>query len=273
MAIERENWTLAVLHDPSAVSEAASDFVSTTVLSKPDAAITFPTGSTPLGMFDVLAARAGRGEIDFSGVEIFCLDEYVGVTAEDPNSLSRWLWNGLLSRIGIRPHQFHPLPVTADGDELEAAAAGYDQMIPRGGLDLAVLGLGPNGHIGYNEPGSSAESRTRVIALTPESRTQASAYWEGAIPIPELAMTMGVGTLLEAKQIVLLVTGFAKAEILRRTVEEPMSADVPASWLRLAGPRLTIVADEAAASRLSIVHSGFQGRVADRGGDTHDGRS
>ena len=222
--------------------------------SKPDAAITFPTGATPLGMFDVLAARAARGEIDFSGVSIFCLDEYVGVTVEDPNSLTRWLRDALLNRIGIKPDHVHTLPVTAD--DLVAAAAEFEEAISaRGGLDLAVLGLGPNGHIGYNEPGSSVDSRTRVITLTPESRHQASAYWEGAIPIPDQAMTMGVGTLLESKQIVLLVIGEAKAAMLRRTLEEPMSADVPASWLRIAGSRLTIIADEAAASELSIVHS------------------
>jgi glucosamine-6-phosphate deaminase len=133
----------------------------------------------------------------------------------------------------------------------------YEEAIAeRGGLDLAVLGLGPNGHIGYNEPGSSADSRTRVITLTPESLEQASAYWEGAVPIPSLAMTMGVGTLLESKQIVLLVIGEAKAEMLRRALEEPMTADVPASWLRLARSRLTVIADQEAASRVIDTGSG-----------------
>ena len=98
------------------------------------------------------------------------------------------------------------------------------------------------------------DSRTRIVALTPESRNQASAYWEGSLAIPDQAMTMGVGTLLESKQIVLLVTGLAKADILRRTLEEPMSEEVPASWLRIAGPCLTVIADEAAASRLE--HTG-----------------
>ncbi len=223
-------------------------------------------------MFDVLAARAARGEIDFSGVAVFCLDEYVGVTVEDPNSLTRWLRDALLNRIGIKPDQLHTLPVTAD--DLVAAAAEFDEAIAaRGGLDLAILGLGPNGHIGYNEPGSSADSRTRVIALTPESRDQASAYWEGALPIPDQAMTMGVGTLLEAKQIVLLVTGEAKADMLRRTLEEPMSADVPASWLRIAGPRLTVIADEAAASDSQPCSSGTPASPDDRGGDSRDGRN
>jgi glucosamine-6-phosphate deaminase len=249
-----ENWTLTVLPDAPAASESAADIVSNTLLRKPDAAITFPTGATPLGMFDVLAARAARGEIDFSGASIFCLDEYVGVTDEDPNSFTRWLSEVLLDRIGIKSDQLHTLPVTAD--DLFASAAKFEEAISaRGGLDLAVLGLGPNGHVGYNEPGSSVDSRTRVITLTPESRHQASAYWEGSIPIPHQAMTMGVATLLESKQTVLLVIGEAKAVMLRRTLEEPVSADVPASLLRSAGPRLIIIADEAAASELSLVHS------------------
>ena len=249
MVKARENWKIAVYRDEAAASLAAADRVAETVLGESDATISLPTGSTPLMMFDILAARAARGEIDFSAVHLFCLDEYLGVTPEDPMSLTRWLWDAFLRRVGFSPNQVHPLPATAD--DLVAAAAEFEGAIAsRGGLDLAVLGLGPNGHIGYNEPGSSADSRTRVLALTPESRAQASAYWEGAVPIPDRAMTMGVGTLLEAKQLVLLVTGEAKADILRRTLEEPMTADVPASWLRIAGPRLTVIADEAAASQL-----------------------
>ncbi len=261
-----ENWTLTVVHDARAASKSAADIVSTTLLSKPDAAIAFPTGTTPLGMFDVLSARAARGETDFSGVTIFCLDEYVGVTVQDPNSLIRWLSEALLNRIGIKPDQLHPLPVTAA--DLVASAAEFDGAVSaRGGLDLAILGLGPNGHIGYNEPGSSADSRTRLITLTAESRNQASAYWEGSLAIPDQAMTMGVGTLLESKQIVLLVTGEAKADMLRRTLQEPMSAEVPASWLRIAGPRLTVIADEAAARGLTLERSRSRATRDDHGGD------
>ena len=255
MVTGAENWKLIVVPDSVAASKTVADLVTETIQTNPSAAISLPTGSTPLAMFDILAARAARGEVDFSRIDFFCLDEYVGVTVEDPNSLTRWLWHALLDRIGVKAEQVHALPATMD--DLTAAAAKFDQSVSaRGDLDLAVLGLGPNGHIGYNEPGSSADSRTRVITLTPESRSQASAYWQGAVPIPDRAMTMGVGTLLEARQIALLVTGAAKSQILRRTLEEPMSADVPASWLRMAGPRLAVVADEAAASELSTVGSG-----------------
>jgi glucosamine-6-phosphate deaminase len=250
METRGRNWSVNVFRDAEAASEAAADAVATTVHGKSNAAISVPTGSTPLGMFEHLSARVASGELDFSDVDIFCLDEYVGVSRDDPGSLTRWLWDALLYRIGVRVEQVHALPSTAD--DLTAAASAYEAEIAvRGGLDLAVLGLGPNGHIGYNEPGSNADSRTRVISLTPESLSQASSYWEGAVSIPDRAMTIGVATLLESKRIVLLVTGGAKAEILRRTLEEPMGADVPASWLRLAGPRLEVIADGEAASSLS----------------------
>lgn len=249
------SWALNVLPDSMAASEAAADVIAATIQAKPDATITVPTGSTPLGMFDILAARVVRGDLDFSKVDIFCLDEYVGISQDELGSFTRWLWDALLHRIGVKPEQVHALPTTADN--LAAAANSYEEeLAAKGGLDLAVLGLGPNGHIGYNEPGSSANSRTRVVTLTPESLNQASDYWEGAVSIPDKAMTMGVGTLLESRQIVLLVAGDAKAEMLRRALEGPIGPDVPASWLRLAGSRFQVIADIAAASQLAVARAG-----------------
>lgn len=251
-AIDR--WKLTVVPDADAMSETAADIVAETVAAKPDAVVSVPTGSTPLGMFDLLAERAARGAIDLSHIELFCLDEYVGVSPNDPNSLTGWLQRALIERVGIPPHHIHPLPATAS--DIPAAAQHYERDLANlGGLDLAILGLGPNGHIAYNEPGSEADSRTRVVPLTPDSVTQAAAYWQGAVDIPDTAVTIGVGTLLEASQIVLLVSGNAKADMLHRTLEEPMSAEVPASWLRKAGHRFHVVADVAAASQISIQSS------------------
>jgi glucosamine-6-phosphate deaminase len=250
MAQADDAWRLTVVADEAAMSREAADVVTDTLLGKPDAVISLPTGTTPLGMYDILAARAARGEVDFSRLHFFCLDEYLDVSGDDPNSLTGWLQAAFISRAGIAPERAHTLPVTAE--DLDGAAGEYERdLAALGGLDLVVLGLGPNGHIAYNEPGSSAASRTRVITLTPESRTQAAAYWAGAVPVPEVAMTMGVGTLLEAKRIALIAAGPAKAEILRRALEEAMSPNVPASWLRLAGSRFEAIVDEAAASLLT----------------------
>ena len=245
-----EQWNLTVVPDARAMSEAAADIVAATVASKPDAVISVPTGSTPLGMFDALAERVSRGAIDLSDIQLFCLDEYVGVSAENPNSLTGWLQSAFIDRVGIPPDHVHALPATAS--DIHTAAETYERdLAALGGLDLAVLGLGPNGHVAYNEPGSPVDSRTRVVNLTPESIAQAAAYWEGAVSIPATAVTIGVGTLLEAKRIVLIVAGHAKADVLQAALEQPMSADVPASWLRQAGVRLLVIADEEAASRLN----------------------
>jgi glucosamine-6-phosphate deaminase len=251
---DEEGWTFRIVPDAAAMSRAAADVVAGTVQSKPNAVVTLPTGSTPLGMFDELAVMAAEGTVDFSQIELFCLDEYVGVTPDDPNSLTGWLQQALIDRVGIDPHRVHPLPATAS--DLAAAAARYEHDLARfGGLDLAVLGLGPNGHVAYNEPGSACDSRTRVVDLTEESLSQASAYWQGAVPIPTVAMTIGVGTLLKARHIVLIVAGEAKAEILRRALQEPPSSEVPASCLRHAGPRLEVIADAAAARALATEHA------------------
>jgi glucosamine-6-phosphate deaminase len=250
-SIETDQVIVTVVPDASAMSMMAADVVAETIRRKPDAAICLPTGSTPLGMFDVLASRAASGELDFSRVELYCLDEYVGVGRCDPNSLTGWLWSAFVTRVGIDPQRVRMLPTTEE-HPAEAAAVFDRDLRHRGGLDLAVLGLGPNGHIGYNEPGSPLASRTRVVELTPESIRQAAAYWSDPVQVPNLAITLGVGTLLEADRIVLIVSGPAKAQILRRALEEPASSDVPASWLRHAGQRLQVIVDQDAAKELSL---------------------
>jgi glucosamine-6-phosphate deaminase len=238
---------VVVLGDAAAVARAAADVVEETVRRKPGAAISVPTGSTPLPMFAELIGRVRRGEFDLSRVRLFCLDEYVGVATGEPNSLTGWLRRVFADPAGIPAAHVHALPSTEP--EVDDGLRRYEaDLAAHGGLELAVLGLGGNGHIAYNEPGSAANSRTRVLTLTPESVAQAAHYFEGR-SVPTQAMTVGIGTLLEARRIVLVVTGAAKVDVLRRTLHEPMTAEVPASWLRLAGERLTVIVDEAAMRR------------------------
>jgi glucosamine-6-phosphate deaminase len=239
---------VTVVPNYTAMSRRAAELVAETVNQTPGAAIAVPTGSTPLGMFDELIGMIKNKEVDLSETQIFCLDEYLGVTREDPNSLTGWLWKAFLGPACIPSRHVHAIDTT-DPDPA-AASARYEQaLIALGGLELAVLGLGPNGHIAYNEPGSAADTRTRAVDLTPQSIAQASAYWENTVPIPSRAMTIGVGTLLDARRIALIVSGADKADMLRRALDEPMSADVPASWLRLAGDRYEVIADEASLSK------------------------
>jgi glucosamine-6-phosphate deaminase len=240
-------FAFEVLADAAAAGRRAAGEVARAVVDKPDLVLAVPTGSTPLPMFDELADRVASGELDLSGVRLFGLDEYVGVSPDDPNSLTGWLRHAFVERVGLPWENVRAVDATAT--DLTAACQRYEaDLAAVGGLDLAILGLGPNGHIAYNEPGSAATSRTRMLDLTPESVAQAKSYWKPGVSTPSRGVTMGVGTLLEADRIVLLVTGAAKADMLRRTLEEPMTADVPASWLRLAPEKLLVIADDAAAA-------------------------
>ena len=241
--------TVVVVKDADAMSHKAAEIVADVLTMRPTAPISLPTGSTPVGMFNELIAASQANELDLSRFQLFCLDEYLGVTPDNPNTLTSWLKRTLIEPAGIPMANVHTLPV--DDADPAAGANQYDQAIrDAGNLALAVLGIGNNGHIAYNEPGSDADSRTRVIDLTQESIDQAAGYFDGA-SVPTKAMTVGVGTLMESDRIVLIAAGSGKAEILRRALKEPMSSDVPASWLRLVPDRVTMILDEAAASLLS----------------------
>ncbi len=240
--------TLTVVRDYEAMSCRAADVVVQAIQAHPDGAITVPTGSTPSGMYQELVDRIHRGDADFSRVQIFCLDDYLGQTPEDEASLTKLLIQEFLEPGDIPAENVHFIPTTTA--DPHAAAEQYErEIVEAGGLELAVVGLGPNGHIAFNEPGSGPDTRTRVIDLTQESRDQNAAYYEGA-EIPAQAITMGLGTILGAKRILMIVSGQSKSEIVRETLTGPMTSDVPGSWLQLAGARLEVVMDKDAASAL-----------------------
>lgn len=245
-----EAWNLTVLPTLAAVSEHVANVVTATLRSKPDATIVLPTGSTPLPLFDILSARAARGEIDFSLVRFFSLDDYLGLSGTEPNSLTNWLRREFISRVNLNADRVHLVP--AGAADPERAAQAYDDLLTQsGGIDLMVLGIGGNGHVAFNEPGASEASRTRIVTLTPETQAQAAAYWQNTLGIPAQAMTMGIANMLEARRIVLIASGEGKAEALRSTVEGPITPDMPASLLRHAGNRFEIIADREAASLLN----------------------
>lgn len=246
------SYSIRVVESYDEMSQAAADIVQQTVEAAPGAAITVPTGQTPLGMYEELVRRVKAGTLDLNKTHIFLLDEYLGQGRDDEASLTRWLYESFLTPAGIPAEHIHEVPSTAA--DPEGAAAEFEvELADLGGLELAVVGLGPNGHVAFNEPGSPPDSRTRIVELAPESRQQSSAYWEGEAAIPERAMTMGLGTILSAKRIVLIVSGDSKAEILRRSLEEEPTLDVPASWLQNVGDRLEVIVDREAASGLTGV--------------------
>ncbi len=217
------------------LSVEAARIVGEAIRAKSHLLLCIPTGRTPRGMYRELIRLYRDRRIDFSRVSFFCLDEYVGLRADHPQSLRTFLWKEFLNYVNVRRANVY----TPDEN--------YESAIRKaGGIDLMVLGLGSNAHIAFNEPGSSFDSRTRIVDLA-DSTLLGMQNRFSANELPRQAITVGLGTIMDADRIVLLASGESKAEALRRTLTDEISSDVPASILRLHS-KVTIIADEAAAA-------------------------
>lgn len=235
---------LIVTCDYDELSRRAADDVAQLVREKPDAAVVLATGDTPLGMYRELAARRVRGELDTSRLRVFQLDEYVGLPPGDERSLYGWMGRAFLGPLAIPPERV--VRLEGDAADPEDACRRYvDSVRQAGGYDLAVLGLGPNGHLGYNEPPADAAAPTRIVALAPESIASGARYWGGPEQVPPRALTAGMDLLLAARRILLLVAGEHKRAILGETLDGPVVPEVPASYLRRADG-VTVITDRAA---------------------------
>jgi len=235
---------IEVVDDAASLARAGADLV--TGLVHPDGPVTIvpATGETPVGMYAELAARRARGDLDTSGVSVVQLDEYLGLERDDRRALFGWMGRTVLEPLAIDPGRVERLPT--DGD-LEEACAAFDRTLAaRGGIDVAILGLGVNGHLGFNEPPSDAASVTRPVELTPATIAANARYWGTERDVPTRAVTLGMRPLLDARAIVLLVSGAGKREIVRRALEGPVREDVPASFVRQARGTVTVIVDRAA---------------------------
>ena len=231
-----------IVADAAALALQAADEMALEMARKPSLSLLAATGNTPMATYGELASRRAAGTLDVSGLRVAQLDEYLGVSDEDPRSLYRWLERSLTAPLGVTPDRlvrFHAnaSDPNADCRDFESHLAGW------GGIDLAVLGLGPNGHLGFNEPPSPADAPTRVVELTAESLESNAPYWNG-LEVPRRAITAGMDLILASKRVLLLVSGEHKRGILRRALLGPITPDVPASLLRHAN--LTVIADRAA---------------------------
>ncbi len=210
-----------------------------------------PTGSTPVGLYRELVRLHKEAGLDFSRVITFNLDEYYPMSPDDPHSYRRWMHETFFKHVNINPKNIHVPDGTIPPDEVEDYCIRYEQQIRRaGGIDLQVLGIGRTGHVGFNEPGSTRNSRTRLATLDPVTRRDASGGFFGEQNVPHQALTMGVGTILEARRIVLLAFGEHKAPIVQKAVEGPTTDSVTASFLQQ-HPDATFLLDESAAEHLT----------------------
>ncbi|WP_204249345.1 glucosamine-6-phosphate deaminase [Frondihabitans sp. PAMC 28766] len=240
---------ILILTDAQAVGRQAAAIVAKLVERNPEAVLGLATGASPQGLYAALADRVDAG-LDLSKVAGFALDEYVGIPREHPESYAQVIDRDVTRPLGLDPRRVHvPDGRTAD---LEAATAAYDREIrAAGGIDLQILGIGENGHIGFNEPTSSFASRTRVKTLAPSTRAANARFFARPEDVPTHCLTQGLGTILEARQLVLVATGQSKAPAIAAAVEGPLTSMVPGSALQLHA-RATVIVDEAAASLLTL---------------------
>ena len=223
--------------------QVAADAIEHLVRANPRAVLGLATGSTPLTTWRALAARG----LDLSQVRGFALDEYVGLQAGHPESYRSVITREVVEPLGLTP-EFVRVP--ADSGPIETAGADYEAAIEAaGGVDLQILGIGRTGHIGFNEPGSSFASLTRVKTLTEQTRIDNARFFDSPEDVPRHCVTQGLGTILRARHLVLLAFGAAKAAALAGAVEGPLTASLPGSAIQL-HPRVTVIVDEAAASEL-----------------------
>lgn len=238
-----------------AMSKAGAQIVARVIRSKQNAVIGLATGSTPIGLYKELIRLHKEEGLSFAKVTSFNLDEYVGLPKTHNQSYFYFMWENLFKHIDINLGNIH-LP---DGmaENVEDFCEWYEnRMVEFGGIDVQVLGIGSNGHIAFNEPGSSLGSRTRRKSLTDNTIKDNARFFKSASEVPTEAITMGIGTVLEAREIILLANGKSKAEAVKATIEGPLTAMVPASAIQL-HPASTVIVDKDAASGLTKVYKGF----------------
>lgn len=231
------------------VAHAAAARITQTLAAKPDAVLGLPAGQTPVPVYAELRGSCRAGGVDFSRATCFLLDEFVGVGRSSPESFYQFVSEHLLSGINIDAGRVHALDGVAP--DLDGECDRYETAIEAaGGIDLQVLGLGRNGHVGFNEPGDALIARTHHVALRSETRRDNAARFSGNEDlVPVEALSMGMGTILKARAIVVIATGEAKANPVERMIRGPVTTRLPASFLQL-HPHVSLYLDSAAAGRL-----------------------
>ncbi|RLQ96595.1 glucosamine-6-phosphate deaminase [Falsibacillus albus] len=241
--------------DYSHLSRVAAEKIIHLIKQKPNAVLGLATGSTPKGVYEQLVLDHKQNQTTYQHIRTVNLDEYVGISADHPNSYHSFMRKNLFQYIDIHPNHTH-IP-NGKTDNLDKECLEYDQLIHKlSGIDLQLLGIGHNGHIGFNEPHTSFSSQTHVVQLAQSTREANSRFFSSIEDVPSQAITMGIQTIMNSKQILLLVSGKSKAKTLERLVNGFVTEAFPASILQQ-HPNVTIIADEDAMSILNINDSNF----------------
>jgi len=233
------------------LSKRAAEIIADAIRNKPNLVLGLATGSTPIGCYRELVRMHREEGLDFSRVVTFNLDEYIGLPPTHPQSYRYFMDENLFNHVNIKIENTH-VP-NGLSDDLQRTCKDFEEAIKSsGGIDLQLLGIGSNGHIAFNEPGSPFDSRTRVVKVSEQTIKDNARFFESIDEVPRQAISMGTGTIMEARKIILLASGAGKADAVAKSVKGPVTEEVPASILQT-HPNCIFVIDEAAASKLENI--------------------
>ena len=241
---------IIILPSPPDVGELAARKIAQLITRKPAAVLGLATGSSPLAIYGALGEQVRGGTLDASQVRGVALDEYVGIPEDHPQSYASVLRREVVEPLGLAPSSV----LVPDGraPDVEVECGRFEDAIrDLGGVDLQILGIGANGHIGFNEPTSSFTSRTRIKTLAPQTRADNARFFDDPDEVPTHCLTQGLGTIMEARELVLVAQGRKKADAIAAAVEGPVSSMCPGSILQF-HPLATVIVDEAAAAQLTL---------------------
>ena len=240
---------VVIVASPDDAAVVVADVVARVLATSASPVIGLATGSSPLGAYRELADRCRRAEISFAAADAVLLDEYLGLPAGHPEAYRTFIRRELTDHVDLDPARLHGPDVACR--DVPAMCARYESLLVElGGVDVQLLGIGSDGHIGFNEPGSSLGSRTRIKTLTAQTRRDNARFFGSLDDVPHHVITQGLATIGAARHVVLVATGAGKADPIARAVEGPLTAMCPASTLQL-HPHATVVLDEAAATGLA----------------------
>ena len=238
---------VAIVKDYNELSYKAAQLITEQIINKKNSVLGLATGSTPNGMYKELIRLNQEGKVDFSEVITFNLDEYYGLSPEHPQNYHFYMWNKFFKHINIKKENIHLLNGVCENIDKECAQ--YEALIKKkGGIDLQVLGIGDNGHIGFNEPDISLNTKTHLVNLNAKTIRANSRFFNTPQEVPKKAITMGIGTIMRARKIILLANGKRKARVIEKTINSPITTKVPATVLQLHN-NVTIIIDQEAASQ------------------------
>lgn len=229
------------------MSDVAAEIIANKIKAKPNAVLGLATGSSPIGTYQRLVEKCKKGEISFKDITTYNLDEYCGIERSHPQSYYYFMHDNLFNHVDIKEENVH-LPV-ASGDNLDECAKAYSEALHKVHVDLQLLGIGGNGHIGFNEPGTPFDQETFVVTLTDKTRQDNKRFFNSIDEVPTHAMTMGIKNIMASEEILMLISGVNKADTVVRLLSGEITEDFPASILHK-HPNTTVIIDEDAYSKV-----------------------